>query len=202
MATQTIQVASIKSREVTTKFGLKKAYDLYDSVGNKYGFGFADPARQGINIGTFVTGNVEVDKYGSKFDPKTVTASATGSASPVPDAGTSAQAGSGSGSGYAKSAYKEKVFPVPPTHGDMAIIRQNALSNATALVSDYVATLPAEKFPKLDEWTDMVIDVSYKFAKFSSGHREAEAISKLTGAGIPGTEISAALAAQVGDDEG
>jgi hypothetical protein len=191
-------VAAIKSREVTTKFGVKKVYDLYDTSGNKYALGFTDPATKGINVSCYVTGPTEVDKYGPKFDGRTITVSATppvgGVSVAAPDSGSAATPA------YSRPAYKDKIFPVPPTHGDMAIIRQNALSNATALVSDYVATLPAEQFPKLDAWSDLVIDVAYKFAKFSSGHRESEAIDKLVKAGVPGTDISSALAAQTGEE--
>lgn len=198
MAHQTFQVASIKSRDVTTKFGQKKAYDLFDTTGNKYGFGFTDPATRGINVGSFVTGDVTVDKFGAKLDGKACTVASTGTVSAVADVGSASAPSSGGG----KKDFVPKVFPVPATHGDMAIIRQNALSNATAMVSDFVATLPAEKFPAIDAWTDMIIDVAYKFTKFSSGHREAEAIARLSGAGVPGTDISAALSAQVGNDEG
>lgn len=198
MSNTTIQVAAIKTRDANTKYGMRKVYDLYDGGGNKYAFGFTDPATKGINVSSYVTGPVETDKYGSKFDARTVIVSATPPAGGV--SASSAGAAPSPASGF-KSSYKEKVFPVPPTHGDMAIIRQNALSNATALVSDYVATLAVEQFPKLEEWSDMVIDVAYKFTKFSSGHRESEAIAKLAGVGVPGTEISAALAAQTGEEE-
>lgn len=190
------QVASIKTREVNTKNGLKPVWDLYDSDGTKYGMAFSNPSTKGINIGSWVTGDVTDSQYGKNIDAKTISVSTKDTSGSIPNAGTSPPQAT---SPYSKSAYKEKVFPVPPQHGDMAIIRQNALSNATALVSDYVATLPAEKFPDLENWSDLIINMAYKFAKFSSGHRELEAADKLVGI-VPGAEISKALEKQLGTE--
>jgi hypothetical protein len=63
-----------------------------------------------------------------------------------------------------------KVFPVPPLHGDMAIIHQNSLTNARAYVSDLVVA-GVEPYASMDEETrvEAMVSMAYRFADFSSG---------------------------------
>lgn len=168
MSAQTITVGSIDARTAHTKYGPKNAYDIFGTDGTKYQFGFKDPAKQGLAVGTTFVAEVSTGKYGPSIDPATVSIGGT----PVPK---SVNKVTGKETSYAKP------FPVPALHGDMAIIRQNSLTNAVATVADFVATRPSEEWPDIDKWTDMVIDVAYKYAKFSSGHREAEVVEKAKG---------------------
>lgn len=192
----TFTVGTINERVVNTKFGAKKAFDLISTDGTKYGFGFTVPSKVGITTGTEVSGEATTGSYGLSLDPKSVRVGGGGGIT------TPVSSGAAVSSSYVpKKAFVEKVFPVPPTHGDMAIIRQNALTNAVATVADYVATQPAEKWPDLDKWGDMVIDVAYKYAKFSSGHREMEAIEKLRGVGVSSLDLASAVDASVGKEE-
>jgi hypothetical protein len=194
MASITFEVGSINERVVTTKFGQKKVYDLLATDGTKYSYGFKDPARAGIAVGTTISGEATIDRFGTKLDPDSVrlggVPTGTGGPSPLPVSPPS----------YTKKAWEPtpaKVFPVPATHGDMAIIRQNALTNAVSTVADFVATQPAEKWPDLDKWSDMVITIAYKYQKFSSGHRELEAIGRLQDLGVNATDINTAVDASI-----
>lgn len=182
MSTYTFEVQSINERTVTTKYGPKKAYDLMGTDGNKYGFAFSDPAKFGIKVGSVVSANGELGKYGVTLDPKTATVGGTASAA--------SSASAPKTTGYASGG---KVFPLPTTHGDTAIIRQNALTNAVATVADFIATQPTEKWPDLDTWTDMVIKTAYKYAEFSSGQREVKAVKKLQSVGMEADELKRAV---------
>jgi hypothetical protein len=117
-----------------------------------------------FSVGDVVTLNVE-EKFG---ELKMVTAgAATTSASSSP--GTKPTSFTGG---------KNTVFPVPHTHGDMAIIRQNALTNAVNWwnINNTVAM-------ERDEAIEEMIKIAYKFAEFSSGHRE-ERILRETGSKV------------------
>ena len=52
MAMYTFTVGSINARDVTTKYGPKKAYDIIGTDGTKFSYGFTDPAKSGISVGT------------------------------------------------------------------------------------------------------------------------------------------------------
>lgn len=183
MSTASFKVEQIDSRTVTTKYGPKNTYTLVGSDGNKYSFPFTDPAKSGISVGTVVSGPVKSTKFGFELDPKTVTVGGevVEGASPAP-----VRPSTGS---YGRP---EKPFPLPKTHGDTAIIRQNALTNAVATVADFVATRPTEEWPDLDKWTEMVITTAYKYAEFSSGQREVERIKAMYGAGVTAADIHTA----------
>lgn len=196
MSTMTFNVADITNRTVNTRFGPKLTWTLISDSGEKYAFPFADPARSGIRVGSVVTGMVKTDpKYGFQIDPKTVT---VGGTAPPPAEGTptttTAPRTSYGGRG-------DRVFPVPSQHGDMAIIRQNALTNAVSTVADWVATQPTEKWPSLDDWTELVINTAYKFADFSSGQREAKAARKMAKIGMEASDIHTAIAAHIPKEE-
>lgn len=192
MTMYNFKVASINERAVTTKFGPKTAYDIVAEDGTKYGFAFANPARSGISVGSVVSCSGETDRYGIKLDPKTVTVG--GVLSEPASAPTPAAKQTSYGSA-------QKVFPLPKTHGDTAIIRQNSLTNAVATVADFIATQPTDKWPDLDTWTDMVITVAYKYADFSSGQREVEAVKKMQAVGMQARELTAAVEAHTGATE-
>lgn len=77
-----------------------------------------------------------------------------------------------------------RVFPVPELSGEMSIIRQNALTNARELVVATIADLPdgatkAEREQFYDAVVEDILRVAYKFADFSSGHREVKLAKKL-----------------------
>lgn len=193
MSDVSFTVSNIESGVANTKYGVKPTYTLVaQETGEKYRLGFTNPAKLGIAVGTVVNGSVSVTKYGTDLDAKTVRIGGSvvpAAASPV-----------SSVPGPARKAFAEKVFPVPLTHGDMAIIRQNALTNAVSTVADFIATQQADKWPTLEVWTDMVINTAYKYSKFSSGQRETDALEKLQKAGVEATEIHTAMEAHLKGD--
>ncbi len=192
MGTYSFEVGAINERTVKTRFGDKKAYDLVATDGTKYGFAFTNPSRAGITVGTKVSAQGEDGRFGITLDPKTVTVG--GEVSVSVSAPTPANK---SGSSYGRP---EKVFPLPTTHGDTAIIRQNALTNAVATVADYVATQPTEKWPDLKAWREMVIETAYVFAEFSSGQREVKALKAMHRVGMEAAEIKTAVESHFGED--
>jgi hypothetical protein len=195
MATYNFEVGAINERTVNTRYGAKKAFDLIATDGTKYGFAFQNPARSGISVGSKVTAQGEVGSYGISLDPKTVTVGGEVNATPTSPVPAAPAARS-----YNSAGREAKVFPLPPTHGDTAIIRQNALTNAVATVADFVATQPTEKWPDLDTWTDMVIKTAYKYAEFSSGQREVKAIKAMHRVGMDAAEMKVAVEAHLGEE--
>lgn len=184
MSTVTIEVKEVRERDVTTKRGPAKAYDIIGTDGTKYGFGFTAPSRLGLSPGTVFSADAKTSSFGLQIDSKTVT---LGGTAPVVSPETVAANKASSFSG------KNTVFPVPSLHGDMSIIRQNALTNAVSTVADFIATQPTDKWPNLEDWTDWVVTVAYKYSKFSSGHRELEAAKKLAKAGLDADELKCAV---------
>jgi hypothetical protein len=193
MTMYSFKVASINEREVTTRYGVKKAYDLIGEDGVKYGFAFSSPAKSGISVGSVVNCSGENGKYGISLDTKTVSVGGT-----INESAASSAVSVASKQPYGGAA---KVFPLPKTHGDTAIIRQNALTNAVATVADFIATQPTEKWPDLDSWTDMVITTAYKYAEFSSGQREVEAVKKMQSVGMQARELTRAMDEHIGVSE-
>lgn len=195
MAMYSFEVREIKERIANTRNGPKPVFDLVGTDGRKYGMAFTNPNRSGIAIGSVINALGDEDKFGIKLDTKTITLGGTvneATAASTPPARGGFQGGS---SGY------NKVFPVPNTHGDTAIIRQNALTNSVATVADFIATQPTEKWPNLETWTDMVITTAYKYAEFSSGQREMKAIAKMKGIGMEADEMHAAVQAHLDEVE-
>lgn len=72
----------------------------------------------------------------------------------------------------------ERVFPVPSGSGEMAIIRQNALTNAVKMVNDWYA-LNDESPDSVSAMADEVIQNAYKFQAFSSGRLDEKAAEQL-----------------------
>jgi len=63
-----------------------------------------------------------------------------------------------------------RPFPIPPLHGDRAIIRQNALGHAVRAVQNSWANT---EMP-LEEYTATIIDVARKFEAYSAGDLDME----------------------------
>ena len=65
--------------------------------------------------------------------------------------------------------------PVPKTHGDTAIMRQNALTNAVNMLNH----CESGSYP-----VDKVLEVAALFAKWTSGQLEQEEAEKLLSASV------------------
>lgn len=160
-------VEAVSTKDVNTKFGNKPTYSLKINGGwVKCGFknpnaSVGDEVEFDGNTGTYglETKAVNVIRKGSGAVP-----SATSNTAPV-----AAQKMAG--------GYSAKVFPIPPLHGDRAIVRQNALARATDI---YIAARGGKPFELEADSLDFVIRLARKFEAYTAGDldlAEAEAES-------------------------
>lgn len=169
MNTGTI-VSYTATNKTSTKTGKPFKVDTVTmSDGQSYECGFSP--LKGFNPGDTVS-FVATSAYGRmNIDPATVTrvgaAGAVVAATPVGDYGQMAKAAAAPAAGAGR--YSEKVFPVPKTHGDRSIIRQNALTNARELVS--ILLTDSDKLSD-EDIANRVITMAYRFEEYSSGDRE------------------------------
>lgn len=70
-------------------------------------------------------------------------------------------------------SYSGKPFPLPRSHGDTAILRQNALTNSVKIHGDARANsgVPDDE---MEAYTNSIIRTAYKLASFSSGALDSE----------------------------
>ncbi len=151
-------VENITTKEVTTKFGPKPAYTVVAN-GERFSYGFKKPT---FGIGDEVDFQYTDGTYGKSVDltsVRLIKKGAGGAAAPTP------AASGGAKGGYTPAA---KVFPIPPLHGDRAIVRQNSITNATKAVNDFLAS--SDGMPDtLDEYADAIIQVARRFEAYSCG---------------------------------
>jgi hypothetical protein len=162
------KVANITTRDVNTKYGTKPAYTVHLEDGSKFDTDFKAPGSLGVpGVGNPVTVTVTESKYGMKFQGLGGT----------PDAAGNSPAAKQSGGGGGISG---RPFPVPKNSGEMAIIRQNALTNAVNTVMGYVGTLPPDQATEyMENIEEQVISIAYKYAEFSSGQREVRLVEEM-----------------------
>lgn len=115
-------IDSITSKDITTKFGVKKKYSIKID-GTWYDAGWKKPNAV---EGTTVSFNYKDGPYGKEIDGGLTPAvaglgSGTSAAAPAKAAGS-------------RGKYDAAPFPVPPLDPSRSIIRQNALRHATAIV--------------------------------------------------------------------
>lgn len=181
MPTVTGVVQGVYSKDVTTKFGNKKVWDIKLDDGQFYKNGFKKPIAE---IGDTVFIEYTPDKYGNTIISLIRGAATTVAlgpqqlnAEPVKPAASPTQYNKGN-----------KPFPVPSDHGDRSIIRQNSLTNARELVCTVALrgkdTLGESKMwsdtqKQLETLSDEIIKIAYKFEEYSSGDREVKAVDAL-----------------------
>lgn len=162
---ETIVCTDITSVMRNTKYGEKPAYDMLGNTGEKFQCGFTNPNNKGIHPGTTFTAEVtRGGQYGPKINLNTVQLVGAGDNVPppaTPDPVSRPQN---------RENYQKKVFPVPPTHGDIAIIRQNSLARAVELVTKYIE-MPdeAQEEEFLADVAEMALNLAARFADYSSG---------------------------------
>jgi hypothetical protein len=162
-------VEAISTKDVNTKFGSKPTYSLKVN-GTWVKCGFKNP---NAGAGDEVEFDGNTGTYG--LETKAVTVLRKGAATPPPEATSNTTAVAvprTTGSGYAA-----KVFPIPPLHGDRAIVRQNALARATDI---YIAARGGKPFELEGSNLDFVISLARKFEAYTAGDldlAEAEAES-------------------------
>jgi hypothetical protein len=161
-------VEAISTKDVNTKFGNKPTYSLKVN-GTWVKCGFKNP---NAGAGDEVEFDGNTGTYG--LETKAVNVLRKGAGTPAPSAtsNTAVAVPKTTGSGYAA-----KVFPIPPLHGDRAIVRQNALARATDI---YIAARGGKPFELEGSNLDFVISLARKFEAYTAGDldlAEAEAES-------------------------
>jgi hypothetical protein len=73
-----------------------------------------------------------------------------------------------------------RPFPIPLLHGDRAIIRQNALTNAREAVVALFTVSPAGPMPDDVDFAKRIISMASIFEEYSAGDIERRAAEKGT----------------------
>lgn len=155
-------IENITSKEVVTKFGPKPAFSIKTGEG-WFSYGFKKPM---FAIGDEVDFQYTENTYGKNVDHASVKlitkgAGAVGGATAGAPVATPMRSGGG---------YAAKVFPIPPLHGDRAIVRQNSVTNATKIVMDLIVAESADAETVALE----VIRVARILESYSCGDIDAE----------------------------
>ena len=170
-------ITNITSKDVTTKFGVKKSYTI-EADGKRFAYGLKKPA---FDVGDDVEFRMTTNAAGyENVDVATVRVISKGSGSPS-TASTSASSGSvkgevasaASGRSYGPPA---KVFPIPALHGDRAIVRQNSLTNAVNLCKEYFGD-----DVDVEQRATEVIRIARMFEAYSCGDLDMEEAKKMIG---------------------
>ena len=165
-------VEAVSTKDVTTKFGVKPTYSMKVG-GNWIKCGFKNP---GVEVGYTVDFDGISGTYGIEAKSVNITARTAAPAAATTTGATSAPTAAAPKAAY--SSYKEKVFPIPPLHGDRAIVRQNALARATDL---YIAARGAKPFELEASTLDVIIKFARKFEAYTAGDLDmAEALAEDT----------------------
>ncbi len=157
MTTITVGIADISTKMVDTKFGPKPTYALKGSDGQWYKCGFKKPHAA---VGDTVSFDFTEGKYGKDVD--------MGSFSKTTAAPTEVSAPAAPAAAPRSYGPPVKPFPIPPLHGDRAIIRQNALTNARELFAVY-STLNKKMDWDKDVIAAAVIGLARQFEAYSCG---------------------------------
>lgn len=164
-------VEQVATKDVSTKFGVKPTFSLKVN-GSWVKCGFKNPKA---NVGDTVEFDGVTGMYGVETKAVNIVArgsGAIGSAAPTTAVPSSSAKPFVSGGGY-----KEKVFPIPPLHGDRAIIRQNALARATDLV---IAASGGKPYEVDESRLNIIIGFARKFESYTAGDLDlAEAMTEV-----------------------
>lgn len=166
----TYTVESITTKTVTTKYGPKPAYTIR-AGGENFNYGFKKPT---FNEGDEVDFKYTETSYGKDVDASSVRLISKG-------AGVVAAPSSSAPVAPSKPFYgpSPKPFPIPPLHGDRAIVRQNSITNATKIVMDSVGSDSYELSKiEFDKLAQKVIDVARMFEAYSCGDLDLAAAMK------------------------
>jgi hypothetical protein len=171
MTMMTGTVEDIGTKVVKTKFGDKPTYSM--KVGDKWiKCGFKDPK---VAIGNQVDFDAVLGTYGLETKGVNILSTTSSASTATPGSPAVPPVYKPSSSGYSR----DKVFPIPPLHGDRSIVRQNALARATEL---YVATLGGKStvFATID-WGN-IIALAKKFEAYTAGDTDMkEALAESEG---------------------
>lgn len=155
-------VEGASKKEVKTKFGMKPTYSI--KVGGEwYSNGFTNPL---VSAGDEVAFEFTADRFGNQIDKGTLTKTGATHAAP-PSPGYELKDAPAVPVAPKSAPVSNRPFPIPPLHGDRAIIRQNALGHATRIV------LQGQNVPANSEMlttiTEQVIQVARKLEAYACG---------------------------------
>ena len=158
-------IENITTKDVNTKFGPKPAYTIIAN-GERFSYGFKKPT---FAVGDTVDFQFTESTYGKQVDATSVRMISKGTGAPATASVSSAPTKT-----YTPPS---KVFPIPPLHGDRAIVRQNSITNATKLVSDMQAKSKSE----IDVMVlaNTIVEVAKVFEAYSCGDNDAMAAELL-----------------------
>jgi hypothetical protein len=154
-------IENITTKDVNTKFGPKPAYTVMAN-GERFSYGFKKPT---FAIGDEIDFQFTESTYGKQVDPVSVRMIKKGTGVATAPAASAAPTKS-----YTPPT---KVFPIPPLHGDRAIVRQNSITNATKLVADMQAKSKSEI--DVTVLANTIIEVAKMFEAYSCGDNDAMA---------------------------
>ena len=155
-------VQRTSSKDVKTKWGNKKTYSIMVD-GKWIGCGFKDP---GANTGDTISCEVTEDDYGLKTSSVAVVARGSGASEVASPSG-----GGGSG-GKTYVQGTSKPFPIPPLHGDRAIVRQNATARATEL---FIAARGGKPFELEVGTLEFIINLARGIEAYTAGDLDLKA---------------------------
>jgi hypothetical protein len=154
MTVQTGVVEQVSTKDVSTKYGVKPTFSVKLDTG-WVKCGFKNPK---VNVGDEVKFDGEPGPYGVEAKGMEVTKKGVGPlVTPVVPSSKPSYSGGG---------YKEKVFPIPPLHGDRSIVRQNALNRATDL---YIGARGGKPFEVDSAATAVIIMLARHFEAYTAG---------------------------------
>lgn len=164
---------SISTKDINTKFGLKKKYSIkVDGVW--YDAGWKKPS---VVEGTTVSFEFKDGTYGKELTSGlTPTVAGLG-------AGTAVVSSAAKGSDKPRGKFDASPFPVPPLDPSRSIIRQNALRHATATVNSYLEHNRAMQegvspISGVTNLCDSVILAARKYENYISGYDDMEEAAK------------------------
>ena len=156
-------IENITTKDVNTKFGPKPAYTIMAN-GERFSYGFKKPT---FAIGDEIDFQFTESTYGKQVDPVSVRMIKKGTGTP---ATLSATVSSAPTKTYTPPT---KVFPIPPLHGDRAIVRQNSITNATKLIADMQSK--SKEVRNEVELANTIIEIAKMFEAYSCGDNDAMA---------------------------
>jgi hypothetical protein len=165
-------VTAINDRKVNTKFGEKLSY-TFMANGEKFNLGFNKPA---FKVGDTIEFTFTEGTYGKDVEKGTVRVISKG----APGAAAPSPSNDGPSSTGAPRSYgpPTRPFPIPLLHGDRAIIRQNALTNARELICNVTIGDTFARFPTMDDAAAEVLRIASIFEEYSAGDIERRMAEK------------------------